>query len=479
MFNREGWRYGIAASQHRSIAASQHRSIAASQHRSIAASQHSIAASQHRSIAASASQHRSIAASQHYSKITNKYNELYRFVLHFTCLFFGKNHNTKNQPGADKKNRIIRCALLQTVLTLLLIPDYSIAADAVDQTITVKTSFDRLTPGGQLTLWNNQKAGAIPGNGIRGVDFWRCLSETDSTNGACRRSGVWNLPFGQESTIPLRFTEKRSKNTVNLNITAHAIHYADPPNGCVPITAFIPIHYTAGIRCYGIRFNGRMLTAYLRPGEYTKIPSGGIWEARLILQQIGWYDGKIVATWTANITLDVTDRNNGAIYLPAFGRADALVDLNLRTKPLSTAPGGEVSGSTVIDTCLYDGYNSNNAWLQVTLSDLLPPLNRAADLFSVTKTGTTGANPRDRVDYRVTMNYNGKPVAMENKKTFTLNGVDTALIRPVALPGFPVTVVCTPAPLTLTVQPFAKASKTAGRYSGALRVNLAARTLAP
>lgn len=227
--------------------------------------------------------------------------------------------------------------------------------------------------------------------------------------------------------------------------------------------------------------NSKNLDVRLTTEDLAKIPTGGIWEAVLILEQRQWAAGAaaLKAHWTANITLDVTDRDNGAIYLPAFGQADPLVDLNLRTKPLSTAPGGEVSGSTVIDTCLYDGYNSNNAWLQVTLSDPLPPGNRSADIFSVTKTGTTGGNPRDRVDYRVTMNYNGKPVAMENGKATTLSGVDTALIRPITLPGFSVPVVCTPAPLTLAVQPFAKASKTAGRYSGTLRVNLAARTLAP
>ncbi|EDM3692493.1 hypothetical protein CSM81_23580 [Salmonella enterica subsp. enterica serovar Infantis] len=90
-----------------------------------------------------------------------------------------------------------------------------------------------------------------------------------------------------------------------------------------------------------------------------------------------------MSTFSADITLDMTDRNHGAIYLPTFGNATPRVDLNLRTKPLSTAPGGEVSGQAAIDVCLYDGYNSNNNWLKVTLSDLRNIPGRQADIFSV------------------------------------------------------------------------------------------------
>nr|WP_233149021.1 CfaE/CblD family pilus tip adhesin [Shimwellia pseudoproteus] len=113
------------------------------------------------------------------------------------------------------------------------------------------------------------------------------------------------------------------------------------------------------------------------------------------------------------------------------------------------------------------------------MSDTANAPTRPADLFSVVKTGSTATDPRNRIDYRVAMRYNGQPLQVENKKPITLTGVNTALIRPVTLPGFRVPVICTPTPLDLTVLPFAKASKTAGRYSGTLRVNLAADALAP
>ncbi|GAB81508.1 CblD family pilus biogenesis initiator protein [Shimwellia blattae DSM 4481 = NBRC 105725] len=368
-----------------------------------------------------------------------------------------------------------------TLLSWLLFTCHTARADAllpVDMNTTITISYDRSAPPASYKIWQSVANGYDRDNpGRRARDWFRCKSNTDTSSGACSRQWLWGGPV-RDTMISLRMTEQRSKVSFNIPLRGRSSSctYHTSPHDCSSAAGWQQM--TDGRSYTGT--NSKNFDLRLEAEDLAKIPTGGIWEGVLILEQRQWSGPSMtVAWWTANITLDVTDRNNGAIYLPAFGRADPLVDLNLRTKPLSTAPGGEVSGSTVIDTCLYDGYNSNNAWLQVTLSDLLPPWNRAADLFSVTKTGTTGGNPRDRVDYRVTMNYNGNPVAMENKKTVTLNGVDTALIRPVALPGFPVTVVCTPSPLTLTVQPFAKASKTAGRYSGTLRVNLAARTLAP
>jgi len=165
--------------------------------------------------------------------------------------------------------------------------------------------------------------------------------------------------------------------------------------------------------------------------------------------------------------------------LPAFGSATPRVDLNLRTKPLSTAPGGEVSGQSNIDMCLYDGYNSNSPWLKVTLADQQNVAGRAADVFSVSRDGSSATAAADRIDYRITLNYNNQPQKVNNGQAITLTGVNTALIRPVVLPGIPFPVVCTPAPLTLDVLPFAKLSKAAGHFTGTLRVTLSADALAP
>lgn len=358
----------------------------------------------------------------------------------------------------------------------------SVYADSLlptDMNITLKADFDRGNPPARFVVWDGSASGYDDIPGIRTRDWFTCKSATDTATGACSRQWVWAGNY-LVSSLKMRFIEKRSRVAVDIPLNGqNASCYYYSSISCSIWTAANESYQRIQDGHYIRNTNSKKLYIYFNADDLAKIPTGGVWEGTLILEQRQWSPANIKAHWTANITLDVTDRNNGAIYLPAFGKADALVDLNLQTKPLSTAPGGEVSGTTVIDTCLYDGYNSNNAWLQVTLSDQLPANGRASDIFSVTKTGTTGGSARDRVDYRIAMDYNGAPVAMENGKVRTLSGVNTALIRPVALSGFSVPVVCTPAPLTLTVQPFAKASKTAGRYSGVLRVKLAARTLAP
>lgn len=309
-----------------------------------------------------------------------------------------------------------------------------------------------------------------------------CNTTTSYETGACTTDRNW---YSTEPTrVKLRFTEKRSKVSAIVELIGYSEKGWIPISGCGSWTSgTYNLASARSVPCTDRYNNVTGFTIYIPSDQFGKIPSGGIWEATLVLDQ-GNLKGDTLehvhqAYITYNITLDVTDKNNGAVYLPAFGRAAPLVDLNLRTKPLSTAPGGEVSGSTVIDTCLYDGYNSNSPWLKVTLSDLLAPAGRAADLFSVVKSGAANSQPVNRVDYRVTLDYNGQPIKMDNGKEVTLSGVNTDRIRPVMLPGIPVPVVCTPAPLKLDVLPFAKASKTAGRYQGTLRINLSATALAP
>lgn len=206
---------------------------------------------------------------------------------------------------------------------------------------------------------------------------------------------------------------------------------------------------------------------------------GGIWTAMLVMKEMQWAPYQQVAVWTMALTLDVTNASSADIYLPAFGTATPRADLNLRTRPLTTAPGGEVFGKTVIDVCLYDGYNANSWWLTLKLSDGLTIPARTADLFSVVKTGVASTDIRQRIDYRVIIKYNDTDLEAINGQERVLFGTNRAKVRMVAIPGVPQPVACVPTPLTLDVVPFAKASKAAGRYEGILRVNLTATAIAP
>lgn len=371
--------------------------------------------------------------------------------------------------------------LFATLLSFFII-SHAAAVEVSDHTVAYTVAYDKSAlPAARLTLWDYERAGDNIDPAIRSRDSWNCLSASDSSHGACPATSVWGgAGIGSATSIRLRFTEQRSRLSVDLNVTAAKYLYANPANACPPFgPQWINEAMTTGCQD-GVPYNGQTLSAYIDSAEYQKIPTGGVWQASLILKQIEWGPGlPQVATWTANITLDVTDRHHGDIYLPAFGTAAPLVDLNLRTQPLSTAVGGQVSGGTTLDACLYDGYNANSSWLKLTVSDLLAAGGRAADVFSVVRAGGNLGDASSRVDYRVSLSYNGKPQVVSNGAEINLAGVNSALIRPVSLPGISFPVVCTPTPLTLSVLPFAKAAKTAGRYTGVLRLTLAATALAP
>ncbi|HEI8868154.1 TPA: pilus assembly protein CblD [Serratia odorifera] len=349
----------------------------------------------------------------------------------------------------------------------------------IDKNQSVSFAFDKTqgalstAAAGRLWIWQKEKGGnSQPDYVSRRRDSWICNSASSVETGAC----PFSSPGGGTSDIKIKFTEKRSRLSVILTLKGQIFNNAIPATGCVTYIGGWPIQSVGYNDCEdGKPYNGRVLDVWLPAAEADRIPTGGVWEASLVLYQFRESTYTRAATWAANITLNITDKNNGAIYLPAFGSATPRVDLNLRTQPLSTAPGGQVSGSATIDTCLYDGYNANSPWLKLSISDLLPAGGRGADIFSL----INSANGTSRIDYRVSLNYNGRPQAVNNGQEITLTGVDGALIRPVTLPGIPFPVVCTPTPLTLAVLPFAKASRAAGRYTGTLRLKLSATALAP
>ena len=230
--------------------------------------------------------------------------------------------------------------------------------------------------------------------------------------------------------------------------------------------------------CNGVTNNGKWLTVSLPQAELAKIPSGGIWTARLELNERLWGGAHpVVAAFNADIELSVTDDGNIQLYLPAFGNAEPRVDLNLRTQPLS-GPGGTgmVSGRSVIDACLYDGYNSNSNTFITRISD---PLSTNGD-YSVRHVASVGDDAHNRITYRVvTQTANQGAIERRSDVPLSQNGMHMADIRAVRLPGVPYPVVCTPFPIQLITEPFPQNSKAAGHYSGTLKVEFTPSTTAP
>lgn len=320
-----------------------------------------------------------------------------------------------------------------------------------------------------------------------------CTSATDPTNGACPTGAASNNQGTYGTTnVVLRFTERRSRISVDLNVTANRNSYWGNIYGNCYTSSDMFMNAASSIVCKTTNPNtgqgmtavsvGWSVTAYVSSAELKRIPTGGVWTATLLLDAQDW-DDRAKRRWTADIRLDVTDNKNIEAYLPNFGAVrKPRIDLNLRTQPLTNAAGSTVSGLANVDLCLYDGYNSNSSSFQLTVKDALPKGSRLPEQFSVVSQPVEGgpsgnaSNAFDRIDYTVEMSGPGQGPGdpgsrkLVNGQTFTLTGINNANIRAVRFWNVDTPVVCTPVPLTLRTGPFNLLDKRSGRYQGTLSI---------
>ncbi|MBJ3815322.1 pilus assembly protein CblD [Shimwellia pseudoproteus] len=388
-------------------------------------------------------------------------------------LFYAPCHTA---PG---RLRFLACLLIVVGIPLLcFIPRARADSGAQDNTITLQHRTDKAAPAA-LSIWAQARGGSDADPSRHGTDGWVCLSRRDPRHGACPTDLEWAYRWGTTTPISLTFTEQHSGATAVLTLTASSAFYADPAHHCATVSRTTAINQVSLLGCEdGLAvkyYNGKVLSVTLTADQIARLPFGGRWQAQLVLQQHAWSSASQVALWAANITLEVTDKHNGAIYLPGMDTAQPLITLGLHP----TGHRDLVAGQQVVDTCLYDGYNANSPWLSVTLSDALPATGRGAATFSVVHRGHSPASASNRIDYRVALDYGGRQQSVLNGRPLLLANADRAPVHSVTLPGIPQPVACIPAPLTLTVAPFNPSIKNPGHYSGTLRIVLAADALVP
>ena len=363
-------------------------------------------------------------------------------------------------------------------LSVLMSASASGVSPATDQVTRVNMLFDRASPPDRIWLWHDSPGGAEADPSVRGTDAWLCISATDPRNGACPMSSRWAYDWGERTPITLLFRERRSGITAPLTVTAYSGFYASPASHCTGSDRFTPANQSTLLGCAQEHtvyyYDGRTLSVYIDSQEIRRLPSGGIWEADLILRQHQWAPAADVARWQAAIVLDMTDRQSGDIFLTGVSQAAPAINIGLTHQTRDT-----ISGTADIGACLYDGYNANSPWLSLTLSDegMIP--RRPAQVFSLRHdTGNTPL-PRQRIDYRVTLHYNGQHLALHNGEPQRLNATSSAPVQLVTLPGMITPVACIPAALELQTVPFKSGTKQAGHYRGVLHIRLTADALAP
>ncbi|EAA1660168.1 pilus assembly protein CblD [Shigella boydii] len=197
------------------------------------------------------------------------------------------------------------------------------------------------------------------------------------------------------------------------------------------------------------------------------LPIGGVWKGKVKL-----HSNSPAQDYFANITLNTLDPNHIDVFFPEFAHATPRVQLDLH-------PTGSVNGSnyaqdlTMLDMCLYDGFNGNAISYEIMLKDEgRPAAGRRDGDFSIYRQGGTSTDEGERIDYRVKM-YNpetGGQIDVRNNENMVWNSINLKSVRPVVLPGIRYAVMCVPTPLTLAVDKFSVMDKQAGYYMGKLSV---------
>ncbi|MFD3227895.1 CfaE/CblD family pilus tip adhesin [Rahnella aceris] len=355
-------------------------------------------------------------------------------------------------------------ATLAPVLTIL--PALAESVPPAGRDTPVSATFDRGTPPSTLGIWTHESGGYDTEDPrLWGRNNWRCLSNTSPETGQCKSgeaknaNGDWGATG--DTLIPTLFTEKKSGLQAVINLKGYHSSSADGTHFLV----------TAGAD------NGAketFLYMFINGDELKKLPVGGVWEGTLALDLWQWSPGKNLARWTAHITLNVTDNNNQQIYLPEFGEAAPLVNLNMRPLPGAGTQKMSFTGRANIDVCLYDGYNANSSTFMLTLNDdFTGQSDRSGLNFSIVRQGGNVNEKRDRIDYTINI-LNPDTNTMQTvsrARQINFTKIQQAHIRQVHLPGIPEPVICVPAPLELSTDYIEVSSKNAGYYRGTLQLN--------
>lgn len=345
------------------------------------------------------------------------------------------------------------------------------------RTDSVQATRDRGAPVGDVIVFDRASGGYDTDDPKKwGQNSWTCESFIDTTTGACPSEPVWDRA-GTSTDINLSFKEEKTGATMVLTLQGSSspqIHRlcSGPiaPGGYLGTRG--PIEKAAATflaNCPSVvYFDGRVLFVRIPAAELKKLPSGGTWKANLRLNLRSWSTSSapVLAVFRAEIKLDVTDKNNIQIYLPEFTSATPVVDLKLRKLP----NGSRLSGTSNVDLCLYDGYNSQSTWFDISASDGLTVDRRDTGQYSVLLDKDKSGNYESRIDYALSLTYAGKKIALPNNERVRLQGVNNSAGRLVSLPGISVPVICTPTPLTLDTPEFQSIWKRPGKYSNKLTI---------
>ncbi len=337
-------------------------------------------------------------------------------------------------------------------------------------------SWDRSALPGNVEIWAPRTLLGYEQAGISGFGrlFLTCISSGDSGRGRCPTQDTHEGSAGVTSRVPLQFVEQRSGMTIDLDLVA-SLRRADSVERCSSdywSSTVRPIWSSTAEICGPFQSVGTGIEMTLLQSELQKAVAGH-WRATAEFVVRTPPDLELARKVIA-FEFTVTDRDAVAIYFPHFDEISPHVGLNLRYDPITQTVGG----GTTVDMCLYDGLGSQAPYLGVTVRDS-GGRTPGPSGFSAWHRDSGGSDDSARLDYDVTLDYNGAPLPMRNGVEEQLTGIDTAKLRLVVLPGMSQPVFCVDTPLRLNMPRVPIAEKQPGYYRGDLKVELRVPTGVP
>ena len=379
----------------------------------------------------------------------------------------------------------IRCRAIVLAAASSAITLDAIAArqEPVDHHETVEATLDRGAAQGDVMIFNGASGGYDTADYKKwGRNVWTCADDQRAMFGACPTEPTFHHSQGKSTQIRLLFEEEKAGATAVLNLHGESklARHLDCNGKAIPEYVSqdpVPIENSAALwtECKAdIGWDERKLFVRIPAVELKKLPSGGTWTAKLVLvfqtrSNGSWWiqdPYSFRGVFSAVIRLKVTDKNNIQIYLPDFKSATPVVDLKLRT----LSNGSRVSGTSSVDMCLYDGYNAQSTWFDVSASDGLTIDRRDKGSYSVLLDKDKSGADASRIDYKASLTYAGREFELRNNETVHLRRMDLYSNEQVQLPNISVPVVCMPARLTLKTPEVEVASKRPGKYSNKLTI---------
>ncbi|CNH55640.1 CfaE/CblD family pilus tip adhesin [Yersinia kristensenii] len=352
---------------------------------------------------------------------------------------------TENDGKMKMNNRFgKRIFYLLAIIMGILLSLSSAKADEWTRYGEVEVAID-LTHPRSVPVWENLHFEGILPVTKKSVGTYLglvCDYESDTTFGACSTKLSW---AARASNVKLRFTNLKTKATVDLTVTGEWRTTCDSP----PLNSgFTGIVSACGC-ANAIEFSTRLPETELR-----KLPSGGVWTARMLLRTMAWQNtllGEIVTKIKLNV------QSEAGISIP-----------NPTVKLPVTMTWHSGPEPVTVDTCLFDGTGAGES-SQYTLR--LDDDSGAAkgDLFALKNVTKPDARP---LYYTVSA---GTPGTGGDKMLWT-PGMQKVFLGMDEVPTTGTmtirgkTVPCVRWPLTLKLQPFNPARQAMGQYQG--QINL-------